>query len=74
MAEARRHQLQAKEMIEACRRTGWSDLPAIRALASHRLGIELGPPRAPLFPARDEGVAALGRTVDGLLAGLPTAG
>jgi len=74
MAEARGYQLQAKEMIEACRRTGWSDLPAIRALASHRLGIELGPPRAPLFSARDEGVAALGRTVDGLLAGLPTAG
>jgi N-acetylneuraminate lyase len=63
MAEARGYQLQAKEMIEACRRTGWSDLPAIRALASHRLGIELGPPRAPLFSPPEKAMAEILRMV-----------
>lgn len=74
MEEARQWQVRAMAMIDACRHSGPSDLPAIRALASRRLGVELGPPRAPLVPARDEVVAALGRTVDGLLEGLPTAG
>jgi N-acetylneuraminate lyase len=74
LAEARELQVRAMAMIDACRRSGPSDLPAIRALASQRLGVELGPPRAPLVPARDEALTSLGRTLDGLLVGLPTAG
>jgi len=62
--EAKQHQLRAKEMIEACRRTGWSDLPAIRALASHRLGIDLGPPRAPLGEVSHAAVGPILRMVE----------
>lgn len=72
--EARKLQVRAMAMIDACRRSGPSDLPAIRALASRRLGVELGPPRAPLVPARDEAVAALASTLEGLKEGLPAAG
>jgi hypothetical protein len=55
-------------MIEACRRTGWSDLPAIRALASHRLGIDLGLPRAPLGEVSQAAVTPIVRMVEKELA------
>lgn len=72
--QARELQLQAKEMIEACRRTGWSDLPAIRALAAHRLGIDLGPPRAPLGKVSPAAVAPILRMVEEELAELKNIG
>ena len=63
--EARELQLQARQMIEACRATGWSDLPAIRALAEHRLGIDLGPPRPPLSKVDPATITPILRVVSG---------
>ena len=70
--EARELQVRAMTMIDACRRSGPSDLPAIRALASRRLGVELGPPRAPLVAAPAEAVDPILRSVKTMLAALPT--
>lgn len=71
MDEARACQLGAMAMIEACRRSGPGDLPAIRALASHRLGIDLGPPRAPLSPLSQDGLDALLDAIDNLFKAIP---
>lgn len=72
--QARELQLQARQMIEACRGTGWSDLPAIRALAAQRLGVEFGPPRAPLVAVRAEALAPIFRKVEKILTGLAQTG
>jgi N-acetylneuraminate lyase len=74
LEEARELQLQAMQMIEACRGTGWSDLPAIRALAAQRLGVEFGPPRAPLVAVRAEALAPIFRKVEKILTGLAQTG
>ncbi|NBP40783.1 MAG: hypothetical protein EBV34_20605, partial [Betaproteobacteria bacterium] len=65
--EARELQLQARQMIEACRGTGWSDLPAIRALAEHRLGIDLGPPRPPLRAVSQAKMVTIRRDLEAAL-------
>ena len=67
--EAREGQQRAMSMIAACRRSGESDLPAIRALTAHRLGIDLGPPRAPLVALRDEALPALLRALERTIEG-----
>ncbi len=69
--EARQLQVRAMTMIDACRRSGSSDLPTIRALASQVLGVELGPPRAPLAAANSQAVEPILHAVRATLAALP---
>lgn len=72
--EARSLQLRAMAVIDACRRSGPGDLPAIRALASRRLGLDLGAPRAPLRALDEDVFSGLVRAVESLVpAGAPTA-